>query len=120
MGSRSTSSSLVKVQKSSSYLLRMASWILVFAVASVIITLLWDRAFNDQVHFTTLCLWLFNTNMNNSTCATPSTFYYIVSTLGIYHSYSDIVNTTLGKVQGIRSVSRDGREFFEFRGIPFV
>lgn len=51
---------------------------------------------------------------------TASTWYYLVSTLGIYHRYSPIVNTTLGEVRGLVSVSRDGREYYEFRGISYV
>jgi len=30
------------------------------------------------------------------------------------------VNTTLGALRGLTSFSRDGREYFEYRGIPFA
>jgi hypothetical protein len=31
-----------------------------------------------------------------------------------------IVNTSLGRLQGLTSFSRDGREYFDFRGIPYA
>jgi hypothetical protein len=49
-----------------------------------------------------------------------STWYIIISSLGIYHSSSPVVETKLGSVQGIVSASRDGREFYEYRNIPFA
>lgn len=38
----------------------------------------------------------------------------------IPHIDCPIINTTLGSLRGYTSVSRDGREFFSFLGIPFA
>ena len=53
---------------------------------------------------------------------TVGIFSLLVAAIAYYYSRPKegiVVATKGGEVQGILSLSRDGREFYEWRGIPF-
>ena len=67
--------------------------------------------------------------MFQSIGSTPKLVLIISVALGVYFYYQNgntvthecpIVNTTLGGLQGLTSFSRDGREYSDYRGIPFA
>lgn len=89
---------------------KISFWVCVTVVVVAVFVPLAKKLANDHFHELSV--------MNGTT--NPSTWYYLISTLRIYHSYSPIVNTTLGQIRGVISVSRNGRAFLEFRGIPYV